>query len=117
MKDIATEKLYIESIGKAGARVEDLARSMYVQFVLADYNLYKETEKAAGIDVARKVHKKARLQYVPWIIREAFEDFGIGEVKDKDVSTVGKVAKRLYERTSCPFEVEEDTAVRFVGVI
>jgi len=65
VKDIAMEKFYLESIRKAGARVEDLARSMYVQFVLADYNLYRETEKAAGPDVARKVHKNARLRYVP----------------------------------------------------
>lgn len=117
MKDIAIEKLYLESMRKAGARVEDLARSMYVQFVLADYNLYKETEKAAGADVARKVHKNARLRYVPWIIKDAFEDFRIGEVKDKDVSTVGRIARLMYERTSCPFKVKEDTAVRFVGIV
>jgi len=103
VKDVVMEKFYLESIRKAGGRVEDLARSMYVQFVLADYNLYKEAEKAAGPDVARKVHKNARLRYVPWIIKDAFEDFRIGEVKDKDVSTVGRIARRLYERTSCPF--------------
>ena len=117
MKDIATEKFYLESIRKAGARVEDLARSMYVQFVLADYNLYKETEKAAGADVARKVHQNARLQYIPWIIKDAFEDFRIGEVKDKDVPTVGKIARRVYERTSCPFQGKEDTADRSVGIV
>ena len=117
MKDIAMERFYLESIRKAGARVEDLARSMYVQFVLADYKLYKETEKAAGADVARKVHKNARLRYVPWIIKDAFEDLRIGEVKDKDVSTVGRIARRVYERTSCPFRVKEDTAERFEGIV
>jgi len=117
MKDIAMEKFYLESIRKAGARVEDLARSMYVQFVLADYNLYNETEKAAGPDVARKVHKNARLRYVPWVIKDAFEDLRIGEVKDKDVSTVGRIARRVYERTSCPFKVKEDTGDCFVGVV
>jgi len=117
VKDVVMEKFYLESIRKAGGRVEDLARSMYVQFVLADYNLYKEAEKAAGPDVARKVHKNARLRYVPWIIKDAFEDFRIGEVKDKDVSTVGRIARRLYERTSCPFQVKQDTADRFVGIV
>jgi len=117
MKDIAMEKFYFESIRKAGARVEDLARSMYVQFVLADYKLYKETEKVAGAEVARKVHKNARLRYVPWVIKDAFEDLGIGEVKDKDVSTMGRIARRLYERTSCPFKAKEDTAERFIGIV
>lgn len=117
MKDIATEKFYLESIRKVGARVEDLARSMYVNFVLTDYSVFKEVEKAAGPEVARKVHKSARLRYVPWIIKDAFEDLRIGEVKDRDVATVGRIARLLYEHNSCPFKVKEDTADRFVGIV
>ena len=67
--------------------------------------------------MAKKVHKNARLKYIPWVIKDAFEDFRIGEVKDKDVPTVGKIARRVYERTSCPFKVKEDTADRFVGIV
>ena len=117
MRDAEMEKLYIEAIEKAGSRMEDLARSMYAGFVLTDYTVYKQSEEAAGPEVAKKVHKNARLKYVPWVIKDAFEDFRIGEVKDKDVSTVARIARRLYERTSCPFKVKEDTADRFVGIV
>jgi len=117
MKDVEMEKLYLESVGKAGSRVEDLARSMYAGFVLTDYTVYKQAEEAAGAVVAKKVHKNARLRYIPWVIKDAFEDFKIGEVKDKDVATVGRIARRVYERTSCPFKVKEDTADRFVGIV
>ena len=117
MRDTATEKFYLESIQKVGVRVEDLARSMYVNFVLTDYSLFKEVERAAGPDVAKEVHKNARLRYIPWVIKDAFEDFKIGEVKDEDVATVGRIARRVYERTSCPFKVKEDGADRFVGIV
>ena len=116
-RDIEMEKLYFESIKKAGSRMEDLARSMYAGFVLTDYTVYKQAEQAAGPAVARKVHKNARLQYVSWIIKDAFEDFRIGEVKEKDVPTVGRITRRIYERTSCPFVIKEDAADRFVGVV
>ena len=116
-KDIEMEKLYLESIEKAGSKKEDIARSMYAGFILTDYTVYKQAEEAAGVEIAKKVHKNARLQYIPWIIKDAFEDFRIGEVKEKDVPTTGRIARRIYERTSCPFVVKEDTADRFVGVV
>ena len=111
------EALYLESLSKAGSRIEDVTRGMYCGFVLTDYTLYKQAEKAAGIEVARRVHKTARLKYIPWVIKDAFEDLRIGEVRDRDVATVGRIARRVYERTSCPFKIKEDTADRFVGII
>jgi hypothetical protein len=117
MKDIEMEQLYLGSMRKSGYRVEDAARSMYCGFVLTDYTLYKQAEEVAGVDVARRVHKNTRLKYIPWVVKDAFEDFRIGEVRDRDVATVGRIARRVYERTSCPFKVKEDTADRFVGII
>ena len=55
MKDKEMEELYLESLSEAGSRIEDVTRSMYCGFVLTDYTLYKQAEKAAGIEVARRV--------------------------------------------------------------
>ncbi|MFC1938365.1 hypothetical protein ACFLWH_01750 [Chloroflexota bacterium] len=113
MKDKDIEKLYLESLRKAGTKIEDLARSMYASFVLFDYNLYKQVEIATGTYVAKKVHKKARLRYVPWVVKEAFEKLKVSEVKNGDVSTVGYIASLIYERTSCPVQIKEDSADHF----
>jgi hypothetical protein len=95
--------------------LETLARSTYVGFVLCDYSVYKLAEEEAGPEIGKRVHRSAWLQHVPWVIKDGREAFGVWEVKD--IPTVGRFIKLMYDRISCPVLVRENTADRWTGIV
>jgi len=113
--DVVMEKHYIDSIRECGASMENLARSMYAGFVLTDYTVYKMAEEEGGLDIGKKVHRNAWLRHVPWVIHDGRELFKLWEVKD--IPTVGRFIKLMYDRISCPLFAKEDTAERWVGMV
>ena len=114
VNDIVMEQHYLDSIRECGASTENLARSMYTGFVLEDYSVYKLSEDEGGSEIGKRVHKNAWLRHVPWVIKDGREAFKLWEVKD--IPTVGRFIKLMYDRISCPLFVREDTE-RWVGIV
>jgi len=113
--DEVIEKHYLDSIRECGASMENLARSMYAGFVLTDYTVYKMAEEEGGPETGKKVHKNAWLRHVPWVIKDGRELFKLWEVKD--IPTVGRFIKLMYDRISCPLLVKEDIVDHWVGIV
>jgi hypothetical protein len=109
--DVVMEQHYLDAIRECGGSIENLARSMYAGFVLEDYTLYKLAEEEGGPEIARRVHKSAWFRHIPWVIKDGREAFKLWEVKD--ISTVGRFIKLMYDRISFPL----DTADRWIGIV
>ena len=113
--DVVMEQHYLNAIRECGGSAENLARSMYAGFVLEDYTVYKLAEEEAGPEIGKRVHRDSWFRHVPWVIRDGREAFRLWDVKD--IPTVGRFIKLMYDRISCPLVVKEDTANRWVGVV
>lgn len=92
---------------------EEQARAMLKSFVLIDRGFYNVLEGEFGTEKAKELHKNLWIRWVPELVNDSMEILRINEVKD--IPTLGRLLRVIYDLTSCSLFTLEDTWERFVG--
>lgn len=94
---------------------EEHARSNLQAYVMIDGTFFKVVEKEHGAEKAKDFQKKLWIQWVPELVNDAMKILQIKEVKD--ITTLGRLLRTIYDLTSCPLLTLEDNPERFIGAI
>jgi len=112
---IGKEASVFDVLKVIGRPVQEQLVSSVMGFVGADYAFYKAVEKEVGQDKAKDIYCKLWEGYVGAWAKGAMEAIGITEVKD--IPTLGRIARFVYDDILCPLKPVIDTQDRYVGLI
>ena len=94
---------------------EDQARSTLQAYVMIDWSYFKVIQREFGGKKAKEMHKKLWLRWVPELVNDSMKILQINKVKD--IPTLGRLLRTIYDFTSSPLQPLEDNSKKFVGII